>query len=132
MNDSSILIYSNKDGDIKVDVKLEDKNIWLSQAQLCEVFQKSKSTISEHISNVFKEEELNALATVRKFRTVQMEGQREVAREIDFYNLDIIIAVGFRIKSPQGTQFRIWAIKKLNEYITNGFVLNDDRFKSGD
>lgn len=128
MNESNILIYSNKDGDIK----LEDKNIWLSQAQLCEVFQKSKSTISEHISNIFKEEELDALATVRKFRTVQMEGQREVTRDIDFYNLDLIIAVGFRVKSPQGTQFRIWATKKLNEYITKGFVLNDDRFKSGD
>jgi hypothetical protein len=132
MNESNILIYTNKNGDIKVDVKLEDKNIWLSQAQLCEVFQKSKSTISEHISNIFKEEELDALATVRKFRTVQMEGQREVARDIDFYNLDLIIAVGFRVKSPQGTQFRMWATKKLNEYITKGFVLNDDRFKNAD
>ncbi len=128
---SDVIIYQNENGDIKVDVTFEDKNIWLSQAQICEVFGKSKATISEHISNIFSEAELEAGATVRKFRTVQKEGQREVTRDIDFYNLDMIIAVGFRVKSPQGTQFRIWATQRLNEYITKGFVLNDERFKSG-
>lgn len=128
---SEMLIYQNDSGDIKVDVRFEEKSIWLSQAQLCEVFGKSKATISEHISHVFDEGELEPTATVRKFRTVQIEGEREVAREIDFYNLDMIIAIGFRVKSTQGTKFRIWATKRLNEYITKGFALDDERFKSG-
>ena len=128
---SEMLIYQNDSGDIKVDVRFEEKSIWLSQAQLCEVFGKSKATISEHISNIFDEGELEPTATVRKFRTVQIEGEREVAREIDFYNLDMIIAIGFRVKSAQGTKFRIWATKRLNEYITKGFALDDERFKSG-
>lgn len=128
---SEMLIYQNDSGDIKVDVRFEEKSIWLSQAQLCEVFGKSKATISEHISNIFNEGELTPTATVRKFRTVQIEGEREVSREIDFYNLDMIIAIGFRVKSAQGTKFRIWATKRLNEYITKGFALDDERFKSG-
>lgn len=128
---SEMLIYQNENGDIKVDVRFEEKSIWLSQSQLCEVFGKSKATISEHISHIFEEGELEHIATVRKFRTVQIEGEREVAREIDFYNLDMIIAIGFRVKSPQGTKFRVWATKRLNEYITKGFVLNDERFKNG-
>ena len=128
---SEMLIYQNECGEIKVDVRFEEKSIWLSQSQLCEVFGKSKATISEHISNVFDEGELEYIATVRKFRTVQIEGEREVAREIDFYNLDMIIAIGFRVKSPQGMKFRIWATKRLNDYITKGFVLNDERFKNG-
>ncbi len=128
---SEMLIYQNENGEIKVDVRFEEKSIWLSQSQLCEVFGKSKATISEHISHVFEEGELDHISTVRKFRTVQIEGEREVAREIDFYNLDMIIAIGFRVKSPQGTKFRIWATKRLNEYITKGFVLNDERFKNG-
>jgi hypothetical protein len=128
---SDIIIYQNEQGNIKVDVTFNDENLWLNQAQLCEVFGKSKATISEHISNIFLEGELDELATVRKFRTVQTEGSREVTREIENYNLDMIIAIGFRVKSPQGTQFRIWATQRLNEYITKGFVLNDERFKSG-
>lgn len=128
---SEMLIYQNESGEIKVDVRFEEKSIWLSQSQLCEVFGKSKATVSEHISNIFDEGELENISTVRKFRTVQIEGKREVAREIDFYNLDMIIAIGFRIKSPQGTKFRIWATKRLNDYITKGFVLNDERFKNG-
>lgn len=128
---SDIIIYKNDNGDIKLDIRFEAENIWLNQSQLCEVFQKSKSTISEHISNIFKENELEEKATIRNFRTVQKEGQREVSRGIDFYNLDMIIAIGFRVKSPQGTQFRIWARKRLNEYITKGFILDDERFKNG-
>lgn len=131
MNTSEILIYQNPEGNIKIDVRLDDETVWLTQAQLCDLFQKSKATISEHIKNVFEEEELNAAATVRNFRTVQQEGQRSVQREIDHYNLDVIISVGYRVKSTQGTQFRIWATQRLKEYIIKGFALNDDRFKSG-
>lgn len=131
MNNSEILIYQNSEGSIKIDVRLEEESVWLTQAQLCELFQKSKATISEHIKNVFEEGELNASATVRNFRTVQTEGKREVERAIDYYNLDVIISVGYRVKSPQGTQFRIWATQRLKEYIIKGFTLNDDRFKSG-
>jgi hypothetical protein len=128
---SQMIIYQNDKGDIKVDVRFEDNSIWLSQSQLCELFGKAKSTISEHIKNVFEEGELNQNTTVRKFRTVQIEGIREVSREVEYYNLDMIIAVGFRVKSAQGTKFRIWATQKLNEFISKGFVLDDERFKSG-
>jgi hypothetical protein len=128
---SDIIIYQKPDGNIKIDVRLEDETVWLTQSQLCELFQKSKSTISEHVNNVFEEGELEQLSTVRKFRTVQLEGNREVERELEYYNLDVIISVGYRVKSPQGTQFRIWATQRLKEYIIKGFLLNDDRFKSG-
>jgi len=128
---SEIHIYQNPDGNIKVDVRLEDETVWLTQAQLCDLFQKSKATISEHIKNVFEEGELDPVASVRKFRTVQTEGTRNVERELEHYNLDVIISVGYRVKSPQGTQFRIWATQRLKEYIIKGFALNDDRFKSG-
>ena len=131
MNNSEILIYQNSEGSIKIDVRLDEESVWLTQTQLCELFQKSKATISEHIKNVFEEGELDASATVRNFRTVQTEGKREVERAIDYYNLDVIISVGYRVKSPQGTQFRIWATQRLKEYIIKGFTLNDDRFKSG-
>jgi len=131
MNNSEILIYQNSEGNIKIDVRLEEESVWLTQAQLCELFQKSKATISEHIKNVFEEGELDASVTVRNFRTVKTEGKREVERAIDYYNLDVIISVGYRVKSPQGTQFRIWATQRLKEYIIKGFTLNDDRFKSG-
>ena len=128
---SEFIIYQNSEGNIKIDVRLEGETVWLTQAQLCELFQKSKATISEHIKNVFEEAELDPLATIRKFRTVQQEGNRAVEREIEYYNLEIIISVGYRVKSPQGTQFRIWATQRLKEYIIKGFSLNDDRFKSG-
>ena len=128
---SEILIYQNENGNIKVDVMFEDGSIWLSQAQICEVFGKAKSTISEHIKAIFEEEELNPISTVRNYRTVQKEGIREVERDIEYYNLDMIIAIGFRVRSSTGTKFRIWANDKLKEYITKGFVLNDERFKNG-
>ncbi len=131
MNTSEILIYQNQNGHIKIDVRLEDETVWLTQSQLCELFQKSKATISEHIKNVFEEGELESEATVRKFRIVQQEGNRHVERELEHYNLDVIISVGYRVKSPQGTQFRIWATQRLKEYIIKGFALNDERFKSG-
>lgn len=128
---SEIVIYQNQEGGIKVDVLLEDETVWLTQAQMCELFQKSKSTISEHIKNIFEEEELESISTVRKFRTVQNEGVRTVERDIENYNLDVIISVGYRVKSQQGTQFRIWATQRLKEYIVKGFALNDERFKTG-
>lgn len=128
---SEILIYQNQEGSIKVEVRLEEETVWLKQAQLCELFQKSKATISEHIKNIFEEGELESLSTVRKFRTVQMEGSRSVEREVEHYSLDVIISVGYRVKSQQGTQFRIWATQRLKEYIIKGFALNDERFKTG-
>lgn len=128
---SDILIYQNQDGNIKIDVRLEEETVWLTQAQMGQLFGKDKRTISEHLGNVFQEGELDKSSTVRKFRIVQLEGSREVEREIDHYNLDVIISVGYRVKSPQGTQFRIWATQCLKEYIIKGFALNDDRFKSG-
>jgi len=128
---SEIILYQNPDGNIKLDVRLEEETVWLTQAQMGQLFGKDKRTISEHINNIYSEEELEKSSTVRKFRTVQLEGNREVERELDHYNLDVIISVGYRVKSPQGTQFRIWATQRLKEYLIKGFALNDDRFKSG-
>ncbi|MFW5851635.1 MAG: virulence RhuM family protein [Bacteroidota bacterium] len=128
---SDILIYQNQEGNIKIDVRLEEETVWLTQAQMGQLFGKDKRTVSEHIGNLFQEGELDKNSTVRKFRTVQTEGTREVERELDHYNLDVIISVGYRVKSVQGTQFRIWATQRLKEYIIKGFTLNDDRFKSG-
>ena len=109
MNNTDMIIYENQDGNIKIDVRLEDETVWLNQAHLQQLFGKSKATISEHIKNLFEEGELDKKSTVRNFRTVQKEGARTVEREIDHYNLDVIISVGYRVKSLQGTQFRIWA-----------------------
>lgn len=134
MNNSEILIYQNKDGDIKIDVRLEEESVWLTQEQMALLFGKAKSTINEHIKNIFGERELDQSVVVRKFRiTTQHVAIKEKTQEstINLYNLDIIISVGYRVKSPQGTQFRIWATQRLKEYIIKGFTLNDDRFKSG-
>jgi hypothetical protein len=128
---SDILIYQNQDGSIKIDVRLEDETVWLTQEQMAVLFGKGRSTITEHISNVYQEGELAIEATCRKFRQVRMEGNREVNREIESYNLDVVISVGYRVKSVQGTQFRIWATGRLKEYIIKGFALNDERFKTG-
>lgn len=128
---SEILLYQDRDGVIKVDVRLEDETVWLTQEQMASLFGKGRSTITEHIRNVFEEGELEQDRTCRKFRQVRQEGERSVEREIEYYNLDVIISVGYRVKSPKGTQFRIWATQQLKEYIIKGFVLNDERFKSG-
>ncbi|OHD78312.1 MAG: cell filamentation protein Fic, partial [Spirochaetes bacterium RIFOXYB1_FULL_32_8] len=125
---SEILIYSAPDGNIKIDVHLENETVWLTQAQICELFQKSKSTISEHIKHIFEEMELDEKAVVRDFRTTASDGKEY---DILHYNLDVIISVGYRVKSKQGTQFRIWATERLKEYIIKGFAINDERFKSG-
>lgn len=128
-NWSDILIYQTEDGITKIETRLQEETVWLSQMQLAELFQKSKSTISEHLNNIFDEEELIKEATVRKFRTVQKEGVREVIRELEYYNLDVIISVGYRVKSHRGTQFRIWATQRLKEYLVKGFTMNDDLLK---
>ena len=126
-----IFIYQNPEGNIKIDVRLEEETVWLTQDQMAALFGKGRSTVAEHIANIFEERELEQSRTCRKFRQVRLEGSREVERDIDHYNLDVIISVGYRVKSPQGTQFRIWATQRLKEYIIKGFVLNDERFKSG-
>lgn len=123
-----ILIYKNQDGNIKIDVRLQEETVWLTQAQMATLFGKDKRTISEHIGNIFKEGELDENSVVRKFRTTAADGKNYA---INHYNLDVIISVGYRVKSVQGTQFRIWATQRLKEYIIKGFTLNDDRFKSG-
>ncbi|MES2776573.1 MAG: virulence RhuM family protein [Bacteroidota bacterium] len=128
--ESNILIYQTEDGVTKIETRLDGETVWLTQTQLCELFQKSKSTVSEHIKHIFEEGELKEEATVRNFRTVQMEGGRKVHRDVDYYNLDIIISVGYRVKSLRGTQFRIWATKRLREFIVKGFVINDDLLKN--
>lgn len=131
---SQIIIYQNQDGNIKIDVRLEEETVWLTQDQMATLFGKARSTINEHIKNVFAEGELEEKVVVRKFRITTQHGAmagktQEV--EVNGYNLDVIISVGYRVKSPQGTQFRIWATQRLKEYIIKGFTLNDDRFKSG-
>ena len=131
MHTGEILIYQNQEGNIKIDVRLEEETVWLTQAQIALLFGKGRTTMTEHIQNVFIEGELEQNRSCRKFRLVQKEGTREVEREVEHYNLDVIISVGYRVKSLQGTQFRIWATQRLKEYIVKGFALNDDRFKSG-
>jgi hypothetical protein len=131
---SDILIYQNPDGNIKIDVRLEEETVWLTQAQMGQLFGKDKRTVSEHIQNVFKEGELDEKVVVRKFRITTQHGamaDKTQEVEVNGYNLDVIISVGYRVKSIQGTQFRIWATQRLKEYIIKGFTLNDDRFKSG-
>lgn len=129
-----IIIYQSEDGAIKLDVTFVDENVWLTQAQIGQLFNKSKATISEHISNVFAEGELNQEVVVRNFRTTTQHGAMEGKTQesaTNFYNLDVIISVGYRVKSKQGTQFRIWATQRLRDYIIKGFALNDERFKTG-
>jgi hypothetical protein len=124
-----MILYTTPQGDVSLQVLVEAETIWLSQKQMAELFGTAKSTISEHLKNIFESGELQREATVRKFRIVQKEGNREVARSVDFYNLDAIIAVGYRVNSRQATQFRIWATGVLREYIIKGFVLDDERLK---
>jgi hypothetical protein len=131
MENNSLLIYKSADGKIVVDTVSQDETVWLSQEQMALLFGKGRSTITEHIGNIYSEEELIAEATSRKFRQVRLEGTREVERDIEYYNLDVIISVGYRVKSQQGTQFRIWATQRLKEYLLQGFSLNEEKLKSG-
>ena len=134
MNTGEILIYQSKQGDIKIDVLLENETVWLTQEQMATLFGKGRSTITEHISNIFKEGELDENVVIRKIRHTTQHGaiaEKTQTRDVNHYNLDVVISVGYRVKSHQGTQFRIWATQRLKEYIVKGFTLNDERFKSG-
>lgn len=129
-NTGKILIYQNEKGDTRIDVYFESDTIWMTQKAMCELYQVAKSSVSEHISNIFKDGELEPEATVRKFRTVQVEGTRQVNRELDYYNLDMILAVGYRVRSNVGIHFRRWASSVLTEYMKKGFALNDERLRN--
>ena len=126
MDKGQFLLYQTPDGESKIEVKLQDDTVWLSLDQMAELFQRNKSTISRHIKNVLEEGELLADSTIANFATVQNEGKRHVERQITYYNLDMIISVGYRVHSYRGVQFRIWATKVLKDYIVKGFALNDD------
>lgn len=126
-----IILYSTPEGNVRVEVLFEGETFWLTQKRMADLFGVGKATISHHISEIFNSGELNEIATVRKIRTVQTEGSREVARDLEFYNLDAIIAVGYRVNSREATQFRIWATQVLREYLIKGFVLDDERLKQG-
>ena len=124
-----IVIYRTKGGKTTLEVNLVEETVWLTQLQLSELFSKDKRTISEHINNIFKEKELQRDRTIRKFRIVQLEGSRSVERLVDFYNLDVIISIGYRVKSQRGTQFRIWATQVLKDHILKGYSLNEKRLR---
>ena len=126
---SEIIIYQAEDGLTKIETTFDGDTVWLSLEQMAELFQRDKSTISRHIKNIYDERELVRESTVAKFATVQKEGNRQVERAIEYYNLDVIISVGYRVKSIQGTRFRQWATERLKEYITKGFTMDDDRLK---
>jgi len=128
---SDFLLYTSNEGKVNIEVFLQDETIWLTQKAIGKLFGKSKATISEHFKKIYAEGELEMDSTVRKFRTVQAEGSREVERDLEYYNLDAIISVGYRVNSYQATQFRIWATRTLKEYIIKGFVMDDERLKQG-
>lgn len=129
MHNSNIIMYTTEDGLTKIETTFDEDTVWLSLDQMAELFQRDKSTISRHIKKIYEEGELQRDSTVANFATVQMEGERQVERYIDYYNLDVIISVGYRVKSHRGTQFRIWAMGVLKEYMKKGFALDDERLK---
>lgn len=126
---NEIILYTSADGATKVEVHFEDETFWLTQRRIAELFGVDVRTVSEHLTNIFESGELDREATIRKFRKVQIEGDREVERDLDHYSLDAIIAVGYRVNSKQATQFRIWATNTLKEFVIKGFVLDDERLK---
>lgn len=128
-NKGEIAIYTNEDGKISFEARLQDETVWLTQDMIVKLFESSKANVSEHIKHIFEEKELDKKSTVRKFRTVRKEGNREVSRELEFYNLDLILSVGYRIKSKTATQFRKWATSILKEYIAKGYAVNEKKLK---
>lgn len=130
-NTSSVILYQTPDGKTKVDVRFEGETAWLNQGQMADLFETTKQNISLHVSNIYKEAELPRQSTVKDYLTVQTEGGVEKSRSVEYYNLDVIISVGYRVKSIRGTQFRIWATQRLREYIIKGFTLDDERLKEG-
>ena len=131
LNNSELILYQAEDGKIQLEVRLQDETVWLTQKMMSDLFQVAVPTINEHIKNIYSEAELLPGATIRKFLIVQKEGARNVSRSVDFYNLEMIVSVGFRVRSPRGTQFRKWAIDRLNEYMVKGFTMDDERLKAG-
>lgn len=129
---SQLILYQTEDGQTQIQVVMQGDTVWLTQKEMAELFQRDKSVISRHINNVFKEGELQPEATVAKIATVQQEGERTITRDVEYYNLDVIISVGYRVKSHRGTQFRIWATGTLREYLVKGFVLNDARLEGSE
>ena len=129
---SQIVIYKDQNGDIKIDVRFDGDTVWLTQKMMSLLFHVTTPTVNEHIKNIVNEGEIDISATIRKFRIVQKEGERDVERNVEFYNLELIIAVGYRVKSTQGTAFRKWATKRLSEYIVKGFVIDSERLKNPD
>ena len=127
---TELLLYQSEDGQARIEVRLVGETLWLTQNQMAELFQVDKSGISRHLDNIYETSELAREATVAKFASVQQEGNRQVSRELEYYNLDAIISVGYRVNSLRGTQFRIWATQRLREYLVKGFVLDDDRLKA--
>ena len=128
-NNSEILIYQSENGETKISVTFMDDTVWLSQQQMAELFQSSRTNVVEHIKHIYEEGELDEQSTCRKFRQVRKEGNREVTREIPFYNLDMIISLGYRVKSIIATNFRRWATERLKEYMIKGFTMDDERLK---
>ena len=128
-NLGEIIIYQTEDGLTKLDVRMEDETVWLTQQQMAELFQTSRTNVVDHIKNIYEEGELDENSTCRKFRQVRMEGSRQVTRELPFYNLDMIISLGYRVKSSTATHFRKWATQRLKEYIIKGFTIDDERLK---
>ena len=131
-NASQFVIYQTENGQTKLDVRFVDETVWLTQQQLAELFQTSRTNVVEHIQHIYDEGELDVTATCREFRQVRTEGTREVTRNMVFYNLDMTLSVGYRVKSAIATRFRIWATQQLREYIVKGFLLNDERLKNPD
>ena len=127
-----ILMYQTEDGQTKLEVFLKNDTAWLTQKMMAELFQVTVPTINEHIKNIFDEGELTSQATVREFLIVQNEGTRQVSRQVDFFNLEMILAIGYRVRSHRGTQFRTWATERLNEYLVKGFTMDDERLKQGE
>ncbi len=128
---SHVLFYQSEDGTSRIEVRLDEGTVWLSQNLIADLYQITKQTTGHHIRNIFEENELTPATTVRQYLTVQTEGSREVRRTIDYYNLDMILAIGYRVRSHRGTQFRRWATERLREYLIKGFVLDDERLKDG-
>ena len=125
MKQDQIVIYQTEDGKTQIDVRLENETVWLTQAQMVELFQTTKQNVSLHVGNVFKEGELEQEATVKEYLTVQNEGNRKVTRKVKYYNLDVIISVGYRVKSKRGTAFRIWARQIIKDYLVKGYAVNE-------
>ena len=130
MAEGEIILYNSEDGITSIGLRAVDGTVWLSQRELAELFDKDVRTVNEHIHNIFAEGECDPRATIRKFRIVQTEGERQVEREVDAYNLDVILSVGYRVRSARGTQFRRWATTVLQEYLVKGFVMDDERLKN--